>query len=76
MLFPLYTILVVVSVVAVWHIDVCFGAMSIKGCVTNGIQCLDPMVVYHHYLRILLCSLMIKFTLTSFLIGYLMLKES
>jgi len=76
LLFPLYTILVVVSVVSVWHIDVCFGAMSINGCVTNGVNCLDPMVVYHHYLRILIGSLMIKFTLTSFLIGALIHKKA
>ena len=75
LLFPLYTVLVVVSVIAVWHIDVCFGAMSINGCVTNGVQCLDPMVVYHHYLRILIGSLIVNFGLTSALIGSLIARN-
>ena len=41
------------SVFSTWMIDVSVGAISVNGCVTQGVNCINPMVFYHQYLRIL-----------------------
>lgn len=41
------------SMFSLWMIDVSFGALSVDGCITQGPNCLSPMLFYHHYLRIL-----------------------
>ena len=42
-----------VSIFSTWMIDISVGAISVNGCVTQGTNCVNPMVFYHTYLRIL-----------------------
>lgn len=72
MVYPVFVVLAIVTFISVWHIDVCFGAMSIGGCVTNGVICEDPMLYFHHHLRILIACLLLTFSVTAFLIGILL----
>lgn len=42
-----------IAVFSTWMIDVSVGAISVNGCVTQGVNCVNPMIFYHTYLRIL-----------------------
>jgi len=42
-----------VAMFSAWMVDVSVGAISVDGCVTQGTNCINPMVFYHQYLRIL-----------------------
>lgn len=57
-----------VSMFSTWMIDVSVGAILVDGCVTHGIDCINPMVFYHTYLRILTGVIFIIHVIIGFMI--------
>lgn len=62
------------SLFSLWMIDISFGALSSGGCVTQGSNCVSPMLFYHHYLRILTATLFTTYAMLGVLLAYIFLR--
>lgn len=58
--------LIILSMSAIWHMDVALGAMLADGVVTNGWSAFTPLQTYHIALYAQLLSLFLMATLAAY----------